>query len=57
MARVNSFLRGSRKHDIDLRRKRKTKWSVSLHQKHWKSLLINDQWRKRRRKRKRVKND
>ena len=23
MARVNSFLRGSRKHDIDLRRKRK----------------------------------
>jgi hypothetical protein len=25
MARVNSFLRGSRKHDIDLRRKRKTK--------------------------------
>jgi hypothetical protein len=27
MARVNSFLRGSRKHDIDLRRKtRKKKW-------------------------------
>jgi hypothetical protein len=27
MARVNSFLRGSRKHDTDLRRKtRKKKW-------------------------------
>jgi hypothetical protein len=28
MARVNSFLRGSRKHDTDLRRKRK-KWVIS----------------------------
>jgi hypothetical protein len=29
MARVNSFLRGSRKHDTDLRRKtRKKKWLV-----------------------------
>ena len=26
MARVNSFLRGSRKHDTDLRRKRKKRW-------------------------------
>ena len=25
MARVNSFIRGSRKHDVDLRRKRKKK--------------------------------
>jgi hypothetical protein len=36
MARVNSFLRGSRKHDIDLRRKtRKKKWvylTIHLHQ-------------------------
>jgi hypothetical protein len=27
MARVNSFLRGSRKHDTDLRRKRK-RWKL-----------------------------
>jgi hypothetical protein len=30
MARVNSFLRGSRKHDTDLRRKtRKKKWVIN----------------------------
>jgi hypothetical protein len=29
MARVNSYLRGSRKHDTDLRKKRK-KWVRSL---------------------------
>jgi hypothetical protein len=29
MARVNSFLRGSRKHDTDLRRKRKRRWKLT----------------------------
>jgi hypothetical protein len=32
MARVNSFLRGSRKHDTDLRRKKK-KWARQLYKK------------------------
>jgi hypothetical protein len=31
MARVNSYLRGSRKHDTDLRKKKK--WVIKLHYK------------------------